>query len=99
MMHVAMTHELKDGLAKMKFVVNHYWRFESPNIAFFTGYCQAFVIVLVTALNYIVIIVMSETVIDIAKDFTALMVISEFDNFFYEEHNSASEISKKIVEN
>jgi len=98
MMHVAMTTELKDGMAKMKFVVNHYWRFESPYIAFFTGFGQALMIVLVTSLNYIVIIAMSETVVDIAKDFLALMVISEFDNFFYAEHNSASEISKKIIE-
>ena len=31
-------------------------------------------------------------------DFLALMVISDFDNFFYAEHSSSSEISKKIVE-
>ena len=31
-------------------------------------------------------------------DFLALMVIADFDNFFYAEHSSASEISKKIVE-
>ena len=30
-------------------------------------------------------------------DFLALMVISDFDNFFYAEHSSSSEISKKIV--
>ena len=27
MMHVAMTSELKQGIGKMKFVVNHFWRF------------------------------------------------------------------------
>ena len=56
-------------------------------------------VILVTTVNYIVIIAMSETVIEIAMDFIALMVISNFDDFFYEEHNSASEISKKIIEN
>ena len=47
-------------------------------------------------LNYYVIIAKSFTVIDIAKDFIALMVISDFDNFFYEEH-SKSQSAKKVV--
>ena len=27
MMHVAMTNELKEGMAKMKYSLNHFWRF------------------------------------------------------------------------
>ena len=96
MMHVAMTKELKEGMAKMKYSLNHYWRFDYYWIAFLTGLMQTSVIILVSLLNYYVIIFVSHTVIDIAKDFIALMIISEFDNIFYEEH-SDREISKKII--
>ena len=51
---------------------------------------------LITLLNYYVIIAQSFSVLDIAKDFIALMVISEFDNFFYEEH-SKDQVAKKII--
>ena len=51
---------------------------------------------LITILNYYVIIAQSFTVLDIAKDFIALMVISEFDNFFYEEHSN-DQVAKKII--
>ena len=36
---------------------------------------------LITVINYMVITI-SESVIDIAKDFTALMIIADFDNIF-----------------
>lgn len=98
MMHVAMTSEIKQGIAKMKFVVNHIWRFEYPTVAFATGLGQTLMVVLVTLLNYIVITARAQTVIDVVIDFLALVVISNFDNFFYAEHSSTSEISKKIVE-
>ena len=96
MMHVAMTNELKEGMAKMKYSLNHYWRFYNYKIAFTTGLLQTMTIVLITILNYYVIIAKSYTVIDIAKDFIALMVISDFDNFFYDEH-SKNEHSKKFI--
>lgn len=38
MMHVAMTTELKQGMAKMKYALNHYWRFSNYKIAFATGF-------------------------------------------------------------
>ena len=37
--------------------------------------------ILITVINYMVITI-SESVIDVAKDFTALMIIAEFDNIF-----------------
>ena len=51
---------------------------------------------MITLLNYYVIIAQSFTVLEIAKDFIALMVISEFDNFFYEEH-SKDQVAKKLI--
>ena len=99
MMHVAMVTELKQAMEKMKFVVNHEWLFRHPYIAFLSSFAQAWIVILVTALNYIVIIALSSTVLDIAKDFLALAVIAEFDNFFYNEHKVASSIPKEILEN
>ena len=54
-------------------------------------------IVLVTMLNYLVIVI-SESTIDVAKDFLAMMIISDFDNYFFEEHHS-HELSKNIILN
>ena len=56
MMHVAMTTELKEAMAKMKYPLNHYWRFNAYKTAFMTGLMQCTSIVLVTLLNYYVII-------------------------------------------
>ena len=50
-------------------------------------------IALVTLLNYYVILVGSLSVIEIAMDFLAMKVISEFDDFFYEEYPN-DEIAK-----
>lgn len=43
-------------------------------------------------LNYLVIVI-SESTIDVAKDFLAMMIISDFDNYFFEEHHN-HELSK-----
>ena len=97
MMHVAMTNELKEGLTKIKFTLNHEWRFSHPYIAVYCGLLQTIMIVLVTMLNYLVI-VLSPSTIDVAKDFLAMMIISDFDNYFFEEHHS-HELSKSIILN
>ena len=96
-MHVAMTNELKEGMAKMKFPLNHDWRFSHPYTAYICGLLQTSMIVLVTMLNYLVIVI-SESTIDVAKDFLAMMIISDFDNYFFEEHHS-HELSKSIIMN
>lgn len=88
MMHVAMMSELNEGMAKMKYCVNHSYRFRHGPLAFLVGLAQVFSVVLITLLNYYVIIARSNEVIDVVKDFLAMMVITEFDNFFYQEHSS-----------
>ena len=65
----------------MKYALNHPWKFQYPNLAFAVGFCQVFSTVL-TALVCYFVIVTSSSVLDLAKDFTALMIISEFDNQF-----------------
>ena len=97
MMHVAMNNELNEGMAKMKFAVNHQFRFSQFRLAFLAGLLQTIMIALVTLLNYYVILVGSLSVIEIAMDFLAMKVISEFDDFFYEEYPN-DEIAKQILD-
>ena len=84
---------MKEGMAKMKFALNHSFKFDRLYIAFFAGLLQSVMVILVTCLNYYIIIALSNTIIDVAKDFLALMVISDFDNMLYLEH-SKDEFSK-----
>ena len=50
-------------------------------MAFMSGFLQVFSMALISLINYLVI-AQSETVIDIAKDFIALMIIADFDDIF-----------------
>mmetsp|Transcript_3334 Transcript_3334/g.4452 ORF Transcript_3334/g.4452 Transcript_3334/m.4452 type:complete len:201 (+) Transcript_3334:828-1430(+) len=97
MMHIAMMNELHEGLQKIKFALNHSWRIENNSLALFAGMLQTSAMVLVSLVSYYVIIAKSNTVIDIAKDFLAMKVISEFDNYLYLEHTKDNPI-KTLVE-
>mgnify|MGYP001626747553 CR=1 FL=1 len=96
MMHIAMINELKEGFGKMKFALNHFWRFDLVFLAFLVGFLQGIMVVGVTLLNYYVIIAKSHTVIDVAKDFLAMMIIADFDNIFFLEYPE-SNVLKSIV--
>jgi len=80
-MQMYLNHEVSGAMKMMKYAVNHPWKFQYPNLAFAIGFCQVFSTVL-TALVCYFVIVTSTSVLDLAKDFTALMIISEFDNQF-----------------
>ena len=66
----------------MKFSINHYYRFEKPWIAFLAGFLQATSIFVVEIVNFIVILT-SQSYLDIVMNFMALAVIAEFDDAFY----------------
>ena len=80
-MQIILNHEVAGAMKMMKYAVNHPWKFQYPALAYFIGLCQVFSTSLTTIVCYFVI-VSSESVLDLAKDFTALMIISEFDNQF-----------------
>ena len=80
-MHVIINDEIFNGLKMIKYSVNHPWKFSSPAMAFATGFLQVIAMVLISLINYAVIAA-SGTVLDIAKDFTALMIIADFDDIF-----------------
>lgn len=94
-MHVQVNSEITNGMRMMKFAVNHWWKFKFHRVAFLTGYLQVLAMVCITLVNYLVITI-STNVIDIAKDFTALMIIADFDDIFGEagvKGSKASEIA------
>ena len=70
-----------NGVNMMKYSLNHFWKFKSPMEAYMSGLLQVSVAALITLINYFVIL-QSEHVLDLAKDFIALMIIADFDNAF-----------------
>lgn len=84
-MQVKMSKELKEGLTKMKYCLNHTWKFQKPIQAFLAGLLQTSMIMFVVILNYFAIL-LEENPIEIVMNFLALMVISELDDYFFEAH-------------
>lgn len=66
----------------MKYVLNHTWRFDNWKIAFWCGFLQASSIFIIELVNFLAIMT-STQVLDVVMNFLALVVISEFDDFFY----------------
>ena len=66
----------------MKYSVNHHWKFSQCKVAFTIG-CLQFILALFTQIVSIMIILSTETYIDIVKDFVALMVVNEIDNHLF----------------
>lgn len=95
-MHVNMNEKMKQGMDKMKFAINHRWKFEYPGLAFFSAFLQVIVTCAVTLLSYSVI-VYSGSIIDIVKDFLAIKVIDDIDSYFFVEHIGKNEYSMRMV--
>ena len=95
-MHITMNTELRQSMDKMKFALNHKWKFTLWHFAFLSGFCQFFITLLVTIINYFIII-FSNDILEIVKDFLAIKVISELDDYFFIEHKGRKEISNLLV--
>ena len=94
-MHIQCDKELRNGLNIMKYSVNHYWKFDNYKLAFLPGLLQTLAMFIIITINFLVIMISGE-ILDIAKDFTALMIIAEFDNIFGNFENS-DELPKRIL--
>ena len=79
-MHVIVSEEIANGLNMMKYAANHWWKFSNPRLAWLSGFLQVCAMFCVAIVNYFVITI-SDNVLDLAKDFTALIIIGEFDDF------------------
>ena len=67
----------------MKYAVNQEWRFQYYKTAFLIGFLQASISIFVEICNLGIIFVNSSEVIDVIADFLVILVISEFDDYFY----------------
>ena len=80
-MQMIINNEVQNGLIKMKYYVNHPWKFRFGELAYMSGLLQVISGVLIAFVNYNVIFA-SPDVLDLAKDFTALIIIADIDNEF-----------------
>jgi hypothetical protein len=94
-MHMSLQDELRTGLSIMKFTLNHSYRFDNPMTAFFAGFLQFSMIVIVETVNFLAIL-NAATVLDIVMNFMALAIISEFDDTFYSALGEVDE-GKKVL--
>ena len=95
LMQMSVNLDMQNGLTMVKYALNHYWKFKGPKSAVAAGLMQFAASLFTSLVNYAVI-VQSGTVMDLAKDFTALLVISQFDNWFASSSREA--IIKDILE-
>ena len=92
-MHVVVTDEILNGMQMMKYSCNHWWKFSNPLIAYTSGLLQVMSMVTITLVNYFVIF-QSPTILELAKDFTAFLIIANFDNYLSKRLNSYAEIDE-----
>ena len=97
LMQTITDEEIRNGHKMMKYTANHWWKFKYHRVAFTVGFLQSFALTLITLVNYFVVMI-SGSVIDVMKDFTALLIIADFDNIFGDSFEGSNEIAKEIIE-
>lgn len=79
---MSLQEELTAGLEKMKFAINHSYKFKDYTIAYFTGFGQSLMIVFVQTVNLVAILNYT-TSSDVVICFLGYAIIADFDNHFY----------------
>lgn len=69
---------MQSGFGMMKYAVNHPWKFRSVNLAFFTGFIQIVMGVMVELATCLILIFASETIFDILANYVIVLVIADF---------------------
>ena len=67
----------------MKYSVNHPWKFRNPELAFVTGFLQMSISFFIELTNIYIVLANGETQFDIIADFIIMLVIADFDTYFY----------------
>lgn len=87
-LHMLLSNELQQGLLMMKYAVNHPWKFINYRHAFLAGFLQMIMVVGVEMVNFLAVLDQT-TFADMVMNFTALVIISEFDDFFFYAYRDA----------
>ena len=81
-MHFLIDTDLVQGLDMMKYALNHPWKFRRWYMAFLIGLTQ-FGMAIMTEYVSIQVILSTSSYIDAVKDFIALIVVNDLDNFLF----------------
>ena len=81
-LHVSLSGELKTGMNLMKYAVNHPWKFDRVGVAYLCGLMQATNVIIVEGVNFVALLT-NFKIIDVIMNFMALVVIAEFDEYFF----------------
>jgi len=82
-MHVSLAGELSQSLKMMNYACNHHWKFHSWFHAYFVGFSQMSVLVSVEIVN-VAVVLTNTTVMDTIMNFLALVIISDFDDYYFQ---------------
>ena len=96
-MHILMQKEFEQSLMMMKYCVNHPWKFRNVTLAFFCGFLQGSISVIIELSNIFIVLANGESQFDIISDFIIMLVIADFDNYFYATRNS-DRINRLIID-
>ena len=80
--HVYLQGEFKQGYCNMNYALNHPWKFERPVLAGLIGFMQTFVVFAIELISY-VILVASNTYLDIVLAVLSLFFVVNFSTFFF----------------
>ena len=95
-MHFLIDADLTQGLDMMKYALNHPWKFRRWYMACLIGLTQ-FAMAFMTEYVSIQVILSTSTYIDAVKDFIALIVVNELDNYLF-NYQHKDDFHKIIVD-
>ena len=87
-MHILMQPEFEQSLMIMKYSINHSWKFRSYTLAFMTGFLQMSISCVIELSNLYVMINESSTQFNIIANFIVMLVVADFDTYFYAARKS-----------
>ena len=82
-MHILIQPEFEQSLMIMKYSINHSWKFQSYTLAFMTGFLQLSISCVIELANIYVMMFESTSQFDIIGNFVVMLVVADFDTFFY----------------
>ena len=95
-MHLAMSDQVGAGLRKMKFAINHCWRFDSVAIAWVCGFSQVLITISIEVLLY-VLVIFSHDLLEVITVAVALAALAQLHKIASKEFASKSELSRRII--
>lgn len=99
-LHLMISDGIIGSLERMKYTLNHPYKFHLPAKAFFLSFEELFILITVEICNLMIILAQT-TPIDIVINFIVVAIIAEFDEFVYaslrNEHCKLL-VEKKIAE-